>query len=350
MKPETFVILIPGFAANEADSTCLPSQQLFVKMLKEKYPALNVVVIAFQYPFITREYDLYNCRVISLGGKGRSKFFRLLLWRKAWASLKRLNTENNVIGLLSFWCGECALIGKRFGGKFNIKHYCWIQGQDAKNENKYVSRIKPAANELIALSDFIQREFEKNHGIRPQWLITPGIDPRQFPGEVITKDIDLLAAGSLIPLKQYDVFVEIINSLRQEMPGIGVMLCGKGPEENRLKELIANYSLQKNIIMPGELVHSQLLQQMKRARIFLHTSNYEGFGVVCIEALYAGAHVISFCKPMNEAILHWHIVATKEAMTQKAIDLLNNTSIEYNPVLRYTMQESIEKIMPLFGK
>ena len=350
MKPETFVILIPGFAENEADSTCLPSQQLFVKLLKERFPALNVVVIAFQYPFISGEYNLHHCSVISLGGQGRSKFFRLLLWRKAWARLKKLKSANNIIGLMSFWCGECALIGHRFAEKYNIKHHCWIQGQDAKKENKYVARIKPTANELIALSDFIQKEFEKNYGIRPKLVITPGIDPRQFSEEVITKDIDVIGAGSLIPLKQYDVFVEIINGIRQQLPNINVMLCGKGPEENKLKELIATYSLQNNINITGELAHPQLLAQMRRAKIFLHTSNYEGFGVVCIEALYAGAHVISFCEPMNEVTPHWHIVKSMEEMIQKTIDILTNPSVEYEPALPYTMKNSIEKIMLLFGK
>lgn len=350
MKPETFVILIPGFAASETDSTCLPSQQLFVKLLKEKFPNLNIVVIAFQYPFVSGEYYLYNCRVISLGGKGRSKLFRLILWRKAWVHLKSLNSESRVIGLLSVWCGECALIGKRFSKRYDLRHHCWIQGQDAKKENKYVDRIKPTSIELIALSDFIQIAFERNHGIQPQWVLTPGIDPRQFPKEAIRKDIDVLGAGSLIPLKQFDVFVEIINSLRQEIPAINAMICGKGPEENKLKELIATYSLQNNLSITGELAHPQLLHTMNRASIFLHTSNYEGFGVVCIEALYAGAQVISFCKPMSEAIPNWHIVKTKEEMIEKAKDILLDPSIEYKPVLPYTMQDTIEKMMKLFGK
>jgi len=350
MKPETFVILIPGFAKNETDSTCLPSQQQFIKMLKEKFPALNIVVIAFQYPFISDEYNLHNCRVISLGGKGRSKIFRLMLWRKVWAALKRVNKGNNIVGLLSFWCGECALIGHKFGKKYNIRHHCWIRGQDAKKDNRYVARIKPKANELIALSDFIQREFERNHGVKPQKVIAPGIDTRQFPKENVAKDIDLLGVGSLIPLKQYDVFIDIISSVKQQLPGIKAMICGKGPEENKLRQLIERNSLQNNLSLPGELSHQQVLGQMKRGRIFLHTSNYEGFGVVCLEALYAGATVISFCKPMNEAILHWHIVNSKEEMTRKIMDILQTTSIENDPVLPYTMEGSIEKIMQLFGK
>ena len=350
MRPETFIILSPGFAANEADTTCLPAQQLFIKLLKEKCPSLNIIVLAFQYPFTASEYDFHNCRVIAFGGKGRSKFFRLLLWRSIWKKLKKLNKENNITGLLSFWCGEAALIGNRFGKKYQIKHHCWILGQDAKKENKYVRRIKPSSMELIALSDFIQKEFEKNHHIKPQQVIPIGVDPDEFPEQNITRDIDVLGVGSLIPLKQYDVFIEIISRLNQELPPVKAMICGKGQEENKLKQLIIKYSLQDDLLLAGELPHDKVLQLMKRSKVFLHTSNYEGFGAVCIEALYAGTPVISFCKPMNELIPHWHIVQTKEDMIQKAIDILKNPSVEYNPVMPYTMQETVERVMQLFGK
>jgi len=350
MKTETFVILIPGFAGSETDSTCLPSQQLFVKLLKEKFPALNVIVLAFQYPFVSGEYDWHQCRVISLGGRGRSKFFRLLLWRKAWTTLKRLNRENSLVGLLSFWCGECALVGNRFGKKYGTQHYCWIRGQDAKKDNNYVNRIKPSAKELIAVSDFIQNEFEANHGIAPQLVIPNGIDPRDFHKEILARDIDVLGAGSLIPLKQFDLFAGIISEIKKNITGINAMVCGKGPEENKLKSLIDEYGLHKNLILAGELTHPELLHRMKRSKIFLHTSNYEGFAAVCIEALYAGAQVVSFCKPMKQDIPGWHIVNTKQDMTQKAIEILNDHRIEYAPTLPYKMETSVEKVMQLFGK
>jgi len=350
MKPEALVILIPGFAANDADSTCLPSQQSFIRMLKEKYPTLNIFVLAFQYPFVPTEYDLNGARVIAFGGRGRSKLFRLLLWRKVWKKLKHINSSQHIIGLLSFWCGECALVGHRFGKKYNIKQHCWIMGQDARSGNKYVAKIKPAADELIALSDFIQRGFENNYGRRPQQVIPLGIDPAQFATENIFRDIDVLGAGSLIPLKQYDVFIEVIGRIKNQLPGIKAILYGKGPEENKLRQLIEVNSLRDTITLAGELPHPKLLQQMKRSRVFLHTSEYEGFGIVCIEALYAGASVISFCKPMDKDIPHWHVVQTKEEMIQKAIDLLKDNNTIYHSILPFTMQESVDGVMQLFGK
>ena len=78
-KPETIVILSPGFPRNEADSTCMPPQQLFVKALKEICPGLNIIVLAFQYPFFAGEYQWNGVKVISLGGKNKGGFFTWLL-------------------------------------------------------------------------------------------------------------------------------------------------------------------------------------------------------------------------------------------------------------------------------
>ena len=68
-KLDTLVILSPGFAANEADTTCLPPMQLFVKALKEICPGLNIIVIAFQYPFFADDKETMPMLVIlGIGG------------------------------------------------------------------------------------------------------------------------------------------------------------------------------------------------------------------------------------------------------------------------------------------
>jgi len=48
------------------------------------------------------------------------------------------------------------------------------------------------------------------------------------------------------------------------------------------------------------LAHPELLEWMQRGKVFLHPSSYEGFGIVCIEALCSGAEVISFVKTYEQ--------------------------------------------------
>jgi len=349
MDQPTLVILTPGFPANEEDSTCLPLQQSFVKTLKDIHPGLNLIILSFQYPFQHSKYAWHDIPVISFGGKNKGGLSRLLLWRKVNKKLEQLRKGKNITGILSFWCGECSLIGKRFSGKYGIKHYCWILGQDAKKENKYVNRVKPDPGELLALSDFVRQEFEKNHGIKPQYVIPPGIDIQQFGNPLQPKDIDILGAGSLIPLKQYAIFLAIIHVIKMHLPGIKAMLCGAGPEKEKLEQQIVKLKLQDTVTLTGELPHAELLELMQRTKVFLHPSSYEGFGVVCLEALYGGADVISFCKPMQKEIKNWHIVDSKRLMEEKARALLESLS-EHDPVLVYPIEETVKRMMNLFDQ
>src|SRR5258705_5892815 len=206
---KTLVILTPGFAKDEADSTCIPTQQSFIRIVNENYPHLDIVILAFDYPYTKKRYQWFNNTVISFNGRNRGGLSKLLVRRQIFSVLKEIHSSNNIIGLLSFWYGECALTGKKFADRYGLKHICWLWGQDAKKGNKYVPRIPPNAEELGVLSDFLQDEFEKNYSTRPQHVIPPGINTKQFNKEIQQKDIDILAAGSLISLKQYEIFINV---------------------------------------------------------------------------------------------------------------------------------------------
>lgn len=345
---KTLIILTPGFPESEADSTCLPMQQNLVRSLKVMYPQMNIIILSFQYPYFKKKYTWFDTMVISFDGRNKGGLARLLLRRKLNATLKEINNTKKITGLLSFWYGECALVGTRFGERHNIKHYCWILGQDARKENKYAHLMSPKTDELIALSDFLQNEFETNHGTRPQYVISPGIDTKHISNSTAEKDIDLLAVGSLIPLKQYATFLEVVAGIKKQLPGIKAVLVGNGPEKERLQTLITKSGLETNVSLTGELPYPEVLQLMQRAKVFLHPSSYEGFSGVCLEALYTRAHVISFCKPMKQDIENWHIVSSKEVMKQRAISILENPDIVYKRVLFSSMEDVARKMMNLF--
>ena len=346
---KTLVILSPGFPKDEADTTCLPAHQIFIRALNKNFPSLKIVILSFQYPFSTSAYNWYGNRVIPFNGMKKRVIAKLFLWRHLRSTLNKLRSENNIVGLLSFWCGECALIGKYFGKRNNLKHFSWVTGQDAKKGNKYIPLIRPQSHELIAMSDFLSKEFHKNYAVQPEHIIPNGIDTSLFQGKVTGRDITILGVGSLIPLKQYDVFINTVKEITRELPDTNAMLCGKGPQQMQLQKLIVHHKLQKNILLTGEKPHAEALRLMQRTKIFLHTSNYEGFSTVCLEALYAGCHVISFMKPMQHDIDHWHIVQTAGEMITRAIRILKDPATVYTAVLPYTMDDSARAIMQLFN-
>jgi glycosyltransferase involved in cell wall biosynthesis len=346
---KTLIILTPGFPKNEEDTTCIPPQQVFVRALKDTAPGLNIIVLTFQYPFYSREYLWNGIKVISFGNKNDNKFLRRISGFRIWSTLQKLDREHEIIGLLSFWLGRCALYGDRFAKSKNLKHYCWLLGQDAKSGNKYVNKIKPNSESLIALSDFIVQEFNKNYGILPKHVIPVGINTDLFPAKVQERSIDISGAGSLIPLKQYGLLIEIIAILKIEFPNVKAVICGAGPEMETLKYLVKKLDLEDNVSLLGELPHAEVLSHMQRSKVFLHTSAYEGFGAVCLEALYAGCKVISFVKPMNKDIENWQIAVDKDDAIQKVSAILDNGNITFEPVLPYKIQYNATAMLKLFN-
>lgn len=348
-KPPALVILVPGFPKNESDTTCLPAQQSFIKTFHELYPLVNIIVLSFQYPFTASTYKWNKARVTSFGGKNKGGLSRLLLWQRVRRYFKTVQQEYNIKGLLSFWCGECALVGKSLADKYGLPHYCWLMGQDARAGNKYIRRIQPMAEELIAISDFTRNTFKHSYSIEPGHTIPLGIDERVYKKESLLRDIDILGAGSLIPLKRFDLFIQVIKELKKTMPHIKSIICGNGPEENKLRAMIIDQDLTAQVQLVGERSHMEVIGLMKRSRILLHPSSYEGFSGVCLEALGAGTQVISFTKPMEQDIPHWHIVSGPEEMIQQAISLLSSP-LSYEPVIPFPMENTARAIMKLFGE
>jgi len=348
-KEKTLVILTPAFPANETEENWIPFQQILLRSFRKLYPGTKIIVLSFIYPGNTTNYYWNGISVIPFNGDNYRKFRRPLLWRVIWKKLNEINKVHTIDAILSFWCSECALVGKYFGKRNSIKHFIWICGQDARKNNRMVKFIRPSADELIAMSDFLVDEFYRNHHIKPAHIIPGGLDLSMYASANPARDIDIIGAGSLTALKRYDIFVDVIAGLKNKKPEIKAVLCGDSGEAEQIKKQIASYSLHQNLELPGMIPPGETIKMMQRSKILLHPSSYEGFSMACYEALFAGAHVISFVKTMYQDIPHWHVVKSKEEMQQKAFELLSKPQIDHNPVFTYSMDDSAAAMMKLFG-
>jgi glycosyltransferase involved in cell wall biosynthesis len=345
--PKTLVILTPAFPSEE-DNTWMPSQAGFVRTLKTEYPQLAIVILAFHFPLkVGKEYIWEGNRVLAFRGGMKGSLWSLMRWQRVWKELRELRKNHDILGLFSFFCSESAFVGHYFARRYKLRHFIWVLGQDARKDNTQVRRIKPAENELVAISDFLVREFSSSHGIRPKQVIPIGVDPANFTAE-LPRAIDIMGAGSLSAIKQYDVFIWVVREICRQVPGIKAMICGHGTEHEALQQQIDEYGLQENIMLTGGKTQPELWQLMQQSKILLHPSSYEGFGMVCAEALAAGAHVISFCRPLDADIEHWHIVENKEEMAEKALELLMSEYTEHSRVIPHKIADTARAIMHLY--
>jgi glycosyltransferase involved in cell wall biosynthesis len=210
-----------------------------------------------------------------------------------------------------------------------------------------VKFIRPSSVELVAMSDFLADEFFKNHHKRSSNVVPNGVDLELIPKEPTERTIDIIAAGSFISLKRYDMLIEIVSELKSRFPTIKVYVCGDGPEELRLKAKIEALGLKENIQLCGLLPHQDVIKLLKQSKVLVHPSEYEGFSNVCLESLACGTHVVSFTKAMNQEIANWHIVSSREEMTKKIETLLLNEKLEHLPLLDFDINQSAIKLLDL---
>jgi glycosyltransferase involved in cell wall biosynthesis len=101
----------------------------------------------------------------------------------------------------------------------------------------------------------------------------------------------ILMVSRLSREKNIALALEALAEVLKTRPKVGLIIVGDGPERAKLELQTTDYRLRTNVIFEGW--QSDTISYYKTADVFLNTSFYEGYGMSIIEAIYAGAYVIS---------------------------------------------------------
>jgi len=105
----------------------------------------------------------------------------------------------------------------------------------------------------------------------------------------------LLFVSRWEPYKGIGVLLEAFAQIRQALPEVGLVICGRpSPQAPEIATLIAKCQQSgEPIITPGFLSDEDLAALYSAASVFVHPSQYEGFGIMILEAFAAGAPVVT---------------------------------------------------------
>ncbi len=103
----------------------------------------------------------------------------------------------------------------------------------------------------------------------------------------------LLVLGRLVPHKRVDLVVDALASLLAERPGLTLDICGQGPEQERLAQLIAERGLERHVTVHGFLPEEDKRTLLREARLHVCASEVEGWGQVVIEAAGYGLPTVA---------------------------------------------------------
>jgi len=166
----------------------------------------------------------------------------------------------------------------------------------------FISKLYGRANHVVVPTEFGLSELRR-HGLTvPADVISNGIPPQFRPGpserEVRYQNRFLvLAVSRLAREKRLETIIEAVR-LARHAPRIQLVLCGQGPEEERLRRLSATLPVpaEFRVIPEGDMP-----ALMRSADVLVHAADVELEGMALLEALGTGLPTLVAEAPRSAA-------------------------------------------------
>jgi glycosyltransferase involved in cell wall biosynthesis len=146
---------------------------------------------------------------------------------------------------------------------------------------------------VLAVSSQVRREIEAGYRIGAAGIevIENGVDTEHFAfAPAAGRGRDILFAGRLSYRKGLD---RLIGAFARLGGGLHLVLAGEGPLEPQLRQRVRTLGLEQRVEFAGFLDRAALRDRLQRAALFVSPSDYEGFPLTLLEAMAAGAPVVS---------------------------------------------------------
>lgn len=144
---------------------------------------------------------------------------------------------------------------------------------DAENYKRFIDPSK-----LISISNFLPKEYI-------------------FDNNTSQKDNIILSAGRFENEKGFDLLIRSINTVKHLLNDWELHIYGDGPEKETYLNLINELNL--NHLIKIKPTSNNLDIIMKKSKIYVLPSRFEGFGMVLIEAMGKSNAIISFDCPIG---------------------------------------------------
>lgn len=147
------------------------------------------------------------------------------------------------------------------------------------------------ADDLARMLDFPRERIEVIYNpidlSRIRALAREVIDDPWFAADA--KDV-IVSVGRLTRPKDFPTLIRAFAALTRDRPA-RLLILGEGEDRPALEKLVRELSLQDEVRLPGFVVNPYAY--MRRASVFVLSSQWEGFGLVVAEALACGTPVVS---------------------------------------------------------
>ena len=272
-------------------------QTLLAKAFSRQHHDVSMVVYDYGQADSARWHDIttYKTHRENAG----IPVFRFIYprWTALWAALRRANADIYYLSCAGMHLGLLAMFCRRHGGKvvFRVAHdfdcdpkNLLIQYWRDKKLYEYGLRH---ANGIFVQSVQQQRAMRENYGLESvvaEMLV-------DAPHQKVSRDVDVLWVNNLRQFKRPDLFLALAKKLPQlkfhmiggPQPGFGALFDTVRSEASKIP----------NLTFHGSVPYHQMDEKYAGARVFVNTSDSEGFPNSYLQAWIRGTPVVAFFDP-----------------------------------------------------
>ncbi len=179
---------------------------------------------------------------------------------------------------------------------------------------------------VITMGHSAVRFFESHH-LRASFHVVPGgIDSETFHPADAPPVTDLVLVGRLAEIKRIDVFLQAVALASRQLPRLTATIVGDGELRESLHQMASELGLEDRVCFVGQ--QSNVSDWLRKARVFVLTSDSEGLALSLMEAMMCGLPaIVSNVGDLNELVddaVNGYLVPRRsvETFAQRIVALL----------------------------
>ncbi|MDP9911810.1 glycosyltransferase involved in cell wall biosynthesis [Variovorax boronicumulans] len=193
------------------------------------------------------------------------------------------------------------IIKKKYGIPYVITEHSTAFARRLVNK-KQISLLTGIAHDAAArfavssaFCNLLSKQLGENGG---EWKALPNMIEDAFFSEASFQPKSLgefvfLTVCFLRANKRVDLLLHAFARACAELPFAKIRIGGDGPERVLLEKIAAEIGIADKVEFIGELSRCRVIEEMKKANVFVLSSEFETFGVVVAEALALGKPVVA---------------------------------------------------------
>ena len=272
-------------------------QTLLAKALARRGFEISMVVYDYGQLDCTRWHNVNTHKAFRADAGLPILRFVYPRWITMWSAMRRADADIYYLSCAGMQLGLAALFCQRYGRKFVYRVAHDTDCEPDKLLIKYWRDKKlyeyglRRANGILVQSIQQQHALRANYGLRSR-VAAMLVEPAEKQG---VHSIDVLWVNNLRKFKRPDLFL----ALAKKIPQLNFhMIGGDQPGSGELFEKIkAEAGHIENLTFHGRVPYHEIGEKYASARVFVNTSDTEGFPNSYLQAWIRGTPVVAFFDP-----------------------------------------------------